>query len=61
LGSNAFYVAWYRASMNKSNVTEIGEVDHSPATAYEVIVLNWLEQIRSSSSADELIELEEIN
>jgi hypothetical protein len=47
--------------MNESNVTEICEVDHIPATSYEVIVLNWLEQIRSSSSADELIELEEIN
>jgi hypothetical protein len=47
--------------MNESNETEIGEVDHFPATGYEVIVSNWLEQIRSSSSVDELIELEEIN
>jgi hypothetical protein len=32
-----------------------------PVQGYEVMLLNWLEQIRSSSSADELIELEEIN
>jgi hypothetical protein len=32
-----------------------------PVPGYEVIVLDWLEQIRSESSADELIKLEEIN
>jgi hypothetical protein len=31
-----------------------------PVPGYEVIVFNWLEQLRSATSADELIELEEI-
>jgi hypothetical protein len=52
--------------MNKSNVTEIdegisGEVDHFPTTSYEVIVLTWLEQLRSEASVYELKELEEIS
>jgi hypothetical protein len=47
--------------MNESNVTEIDEVDHFPATSYEVIVLTWLEQIRSEASVYELKELEEIS
>jgi hypothetical protein len=52
--------------MNKSNVTEIdegisGEVGHFLVTGYEVIVLTWLEQLRSAASVDELKELEEIS
>jgi hypothetical protein len=50
--------------MNKSNVTELDkgfsdELDHSPVPGYEVIVLTWLEQLRSAASVDELKELEE--
>jgi hypothetical protein len=47
--------------MNESNVTEIGEVDHFPATGYEMIVLTWLEQLRSEASVYELNELEEMS
>jgi hypothetical protein len=54
--------------MNASDLIEQRGVEEKsdseesfPVPGYEVIVLNWLEQIRSSSSADELIELEEIN
>jgi hypothetical protein len=52
--------------MNKLNVTELdkgisGEVDHSSVPGYEVIVLTWLEQLRSAASVDELKELEEIS
>jgi hypothetical protein len=31
-----------------------------PITGYEVTVRNWIEQLRSATSVDELIELEEI-
>lgn len=31
-----------------------------PVPGYEVIVLNWLEQIQCATSVEELIELEEI-
>lgn len=31
-----------------------------PIPGYEVTVWNWIEQLRSSTSVDELIELEEI-
>jgi hypothetical protein len=52
--------------MNTSNLTEIDEgisdeVDQFPVTGYEVIVLTWLEQLRSAAPVDELKELEEIS
>ena len=31
-----------------------------PITGYEVTVRNWIDQLRSATSVDELIELEEI-
>jgi hypothetical protein len=35
--------------------------DSSPVPGYEVVILNWLEELASSTSQDELRELEEVS
>jgi hypothetical protein len=42
----------------KGHVLDNEESYHIPG--YEVTVRNWIEQLRSATSVDELIELEEI-
>ena len=34
--------------------------DNSPVPGYEEVILNWLEELASSTSQDELRELEEV-
>ena len=34
--------------------------DDGPVPGYEVVILNWLEELASSTSQDELRELEEV-
>jgi hypothetical protein len=34
--------------------------DDGPVPRYEVVILNWLEELASSTSQDELRELEEV-
>jgi hypothetical protein len=37
------------------------EDDSSPVPGYEEVILNWLEELASSTSQDELRELEEVS
>ena len=53
--------------MNTSEVSEQHSIEEKtdngesyPVPDYEMIVLNWLEQLRSATSEDKLIESEEI-
>ena len=53
--------------MNSSDVSERPRIEEKtdneegyPIPGYEVIVLNWFEQLRSTISVDELIELEDV-
>jgi hypothetical protein len=39
---------------------EDDEDDNGPVTGYEEVILNWLEELASSTSQDELEELEEV-
>ena len=40
---------------------EDDEDDDSPDPGYEEVILNWLEELASSTSQDELRELEEVS
>jgi hypothetical protein len=40
---------------------EDDEYDDSPVPGYEEVILNWLEELASSTSQDELRELEEVS
>jgi hypothetical protein len=41
-------------------MNELKGQESYPIPGYEVTVRNWIEQLRSATSVDELIELEEI-
>ena len=46
--------------MGQVNDYEDDEDDSSPVPGYEEVILNWLEELASSTSQDELSELEEV-
>lgn len=46
--------------MNELKGDVFDNEESDPIPGYEVTVWNWIEQLRSSTSVDELIELEEI-